>query len=163
MGFPTCPGVKVSRRYTKRRRVRRYPSLYRWHSRERKNNTTDWSVSWPTRVVKKRSRSQVLFSTDVQKQFNSVPLKEGLAQEMTVFWTTPLNLMKYTRLVMGAKNASSITQALFTHKNWTWITQVGITWNAWSTFSMIYSASPTSGLSWCPRWKLSFRCVAKQK
>ena len=31
---------------------------------------------------------------------------------MTAFWT-PLGLMKYTRLIMGAKNASAIAQAIF--------------------------------------------------
>ena len=31
---------------------------------------------------------------------------------MTSFWT-PLGLMQYTRLIMGAKNASAIAQAIF--------------------------------------------------
>ena len=39
-------------------------------------------------------------------------LAEGLTQEMTTFWT-PLGLMKFTRLIMGAKNSSTIAQAIY--------------------------------------------------
>jgi len=66
----------------------------------------------PQELLRKAAGHRYYFTADVQKQFNSVPLKEGQAQEMTSFWT-PLGLMKYTRLIMGAKNASAIAQALF--------------------------------------------------
>ena len=66
----------------------------------------------PQELLRKAAGHKYYFTADVQKQFNSVPLKAGKTQEMTTFWT-PLGLMKYTRLIMGAKNASAIAQAIF--------------------------------------------------
>jgi len=66
----------------------------------------------PQTLLQKAAGHRYYFAGDAQKQFNALPLSEK-SQELTTFWT-PLGLMKYTRLIMGSKNASAIAQALFT-------------------------------------------------
>ena len=67
----------------------------------------------PQPLLRKAAGHKFYFVADAQKQFNSFLLKEGQTQEMTAFWT-PLGLMKFTRLIMGAKNSSTIAQAIYT-------------------------------------------------
>lgn len=67
----------------------------------------------PHPLLRKAAGHKLYFVADAQKQFNSFRLEEGQTQEMTAFWT-PLGLMKFTRLIMGAKNSSTIAQAIYT-------------------------------------------------
>ena len=53
------------------------------------------------------------FSADGLKQYWSIPLDEE-SREVTAFWT-PRGLFKFTRLVMGTKNAATVAQNAYTH------------------------------------------------
>ena len=66
----------------------------------------------PQPLLRKATGHKFYFTADAQKQFNSFKLAEGQTQDMTAFWT-PLGLMKFTRLIMGAKNSSTIAQAIY--------------------------------------------------
>jgi len=66
----------------------------------------------PQALMRKAAGHKFYFEADAQKQFNSIKLEEGITQEMTAFWT-PLGLMMFTRLIMGAKNSSAIAQAIY--------------------------------------------------
>ena len=72
-------------------------------------------------LLRKAAGHTFYFSADAQKQFNSFGLHED-AQEMTTFWT-PLGLMKFARLIMGAKNSSTIAQAIYTRFMTTYLPQ----------------------------------------
>ena len=52
------------------------------------------------------------FSADGLKQYWSIPLDEK-SREITAFWT-PRGLFKFTRLVMGTKNAATVAQNAYT-------------------------------------------------
>ena len=52
------------------------------------------------------------FSADGLKQYWSIPLDEE-SREVTAFWT-PRGLYKFTRLVMGTKNAATVAQNAYT-------------------------------------------------
>ena len=66
----------------------------------------------PQPLLRKAAGHKLYFVADAQKQFNSFNLAEGQTQDMTAFWT-PLGLMKFTRLIQGAKNSSTIAQAIY--------------------------------------------------
>ena len=53
------------------------------------------------------------FSADGLKQYWSIPLAEN-SRDITAFWT-PRGLFRFTRLVMGTKNAATISQNAYTH------------------------------------------------
>ena len=53
------------------------------------------------------------FSADGLKQYWSIPLDKE-SREVTAFWT-PRGLYKFTRLVMGTKNAATVAQNAYTH------------------------------------------------
>ena len=53
------------------------------------------------------------FSADGLKQYWSIPLAEE-SRDITAFWT-PRGLFRFTRLVMGTKNAATISQNAYTH------------------------------------------------
>ena len=53
------------------------------------------------------------FSADGLKQYWSIPLHQD-SREVTAFWT-PKGLFKFTRLVMGTKNAATVAQNAYTH------------------------------------------------
>ena len=52
------------------------------------------------------------FSADGLKQYWSIPLDED-SRDLTAFWT-PKGLYRFTRLVMGTKNAATIAQNAYT-------------------------------------------------
>ena len=52
------------------------------------------------------------FSADGLKQYWSIPLEEG-SRDVTAFWT-PKGLFRFTRLVMGTKNAATVAQNAYT-------------------------------------------------
>ena len=81
---------------------------------ERIKKTVDYYPD-PQELLRRAGGHEFYFCADAQKQFWTIPLAEGLTREMTAFWT-PQGLMQYTRLVMGAKNASSIAQKIFDDK-----------------------------------------------
>ena len=58
--------------------------------------------------IYKVARKTYKFTADGLKQYWTIPLSEK-AQEMTAFWT-PRGLYKFTRMVMGTKNAATIAQ-----------------------------------------------------
>ena len=66
----------------------------------------------PQPLLRKAVGHKLYFVADAQKQFNSFKLAEGQTQDMTAFWT-PLGLMKFTLLIQGAKNSSTIAQAIY--------------------------------------------------
>ena len=53
------------------------------------------------------------FSADGLKQYWSIPLEED-SRDVTAFWT-PRGLFRFTRLVMGTKNAVTVAQNAYTH------------------------------------------------
>ena len=58
--------------------------------------------------IYKVARKKYKFTADGLKQYWTIPLSEK-AQEMTAFWT-PYGLFKFTRMVMGTKNAATVAQ-----------------------------------------------------
>ena len=58
--------------------------------------------------IYKVARKKYKFTADGLKQYWTIPLSEK-AQEMTAFWT-PYGLYKFTRMVMGTKNAATVAQ-----------------------------------------------------
>ena len=75
----------------------------------------NWWTNTQTPILsyaRQQDTSYTSWRPDAQKQFNSFSLAEGETQDMTTFWT-PLGLMKFTRMIMGAKNSSSIAQAIY--------------------------------------------------
>ena len=58
--------------------------------------------------IYKVARKTFKFTADGLKQYWTIPLSEK-AQEMTAFWT-PKGLYKFTRMVMGTKNAATVAQ-----------------------------------------------------
>ena len=61
----------------------------------------------------KLANKRYKFSADGLEQYWSIPLAED-SRDITAFWT-PRGLYRFTRLVMGTKNAATISQNAYTH------------------------------------------------
>ena len=80
------------------------------------NETLDKSVATYTDVweqLYKVANYKYKFSADGLKQYWSIPLDKD-SRDVTTFWT-PRGLFRFTRLVMGTKNAATIAQNAYTH------------------------------------------------
>ena len=79
------------------------------------NDTIEKSVPTYTNAwdqIYKVARYKYKFSADGLKQYWSVPLAEE-SRNITAFWT-PIGLFRFTRLIMGTKNAATIAQNAYT-------------------------------------------------
>ena len=79
------------------------------------NDTIEKSVPTYTNAwdqIYKVARYKYKFSADGLKQYWSVPLAKE-SRNITAFWT-PIGLFRFTRLIMGTKNAATIAQNAYT-------------------------------------------------
>ena len=66
----------------------------------------------PMAQLYKAARYKYKFSADGLKQYWSIPLTQE-SKEVTAFWL-PSGLYKFERLIMGTKNAATVTQNAYT-------------------------------------------------